>query len=63
MKAPTPTDLTREQIMAVVDEARQKRSLATGDVTAASIREAAGWLARTGDRLLHALLMSPTARR
>ncbi|MCM8594505.1 hypothetical protein [Accumulibacter sp.] len=62
MKTPIPTDLTREQIMAIVDDARQQRSLAAGDVTVASIREALGWLVRTGDRLLHILLMSPTAR-
>ena len=56
------TDLTREQMMMIVERARQQRSIAAGDVIAAGTRKALVTLARWVDRVLHILLMSPTAR-
>ena len=56
------TDLTREQMMMIVERARQQRSIAAGDVIAAGTRKALVTLARWADRFLHILLMSPTAR-
>ena len=57
------TDLTREQMLTVVDRARYQRSLAAGEIYANAIRGTLRWLARTLDRFLHVLLMSPTAHR
>lgn len=57
------TDLTREQIMLIVDRARHQRSIAAGNVSAAYFRQAALWLGHSTDRFLHLLLMSPTAHR
>jgi hypothetical protein len=57
------TDLTREQIMQIVENARQQRSIAAGEVSARTIRRSLLWLGRWIDRALHVLLMSPTAHR
>ncbi len=56
------TDLNREQMMMIVERARQQRSIAAGDVIAAGTRKALVTLARWVDQFLHILLMSPTAR-
>ncbi|HNN85011.1 MAG TPA: hypothetical protein PKL62_12730, partial [Accumulibacter sp.] len=56
-------DLTREQIMQIVEHARQRRSVAAGEVSARTIRQSLVWLGRWIDRGLHVLLMSPTAHR
>lgn len=56
------TDLNREQMMMIVERARQQRSIAAGDMIAVGTRKALVTLARWGDRFLHILLMSPTAR-
>ncbi|WP_300454369.1 hypothetical protein [Accumulibacter sp.] len=56
------TDLNREQMMMIVERARHERSIAAGDILAATTHKALWWLARWTDRFLHALLMSPTAR-
>lgn len=57
------TDLNREQMMMIVERARQQRSIAAGDATAAAARRSLAWLAKWIDRGLHALLMSPTVLR
>lgn len=56
------TDLTREQILSIVDHARQQRSIAAGEVSARVIHNTLTRLAMLLDRALHWLLMSPTAR-
>ncbi|KFB69519.1 hypothetical protein [Candidatus Accumulibacter vicinus] len=57
------TDLNREQIMMIVERARNQRSIATGDLYAAITHQSLGWLARGIDKFLHLLLMSPMAHR
>ncbi|HPT48719.1 MAG TPA: hypothetical protein PLS67_05930 [Accumulibacter sp.] len=57
------TDLTREQIMLIVDHARHQRSVASGEVSAVFLRKSALWLGHGIDKFLHLLLMSPTAHR
>lgn len=56
------TDLTREQMMTIVERARYQRSIAAGDIIVATSGKALSWLAKWTDRFLHALLMSPTAK-
>lgn len=56
-------DLSREQMMIVVEQARYQRSLAAGEMYATAIRGTLRWLARVLDQFLHVLLMSPTAHR
>ncbi|MEF8727105.1 MAG: hypothetical protein V5B34_02645 [Accumulibacter sp.] len=56
------TDLSREQMMMIVERARYQRSIAAGDMVVSLTRRALSSLARWTDRFLHALLMSPTAR-
>lgn len=56
------TDLTREQMMMMVERARCERSIAAGNIIAAGTRKTLSALARATDRFLHLLLMSPTAR-
>ncbi|QKS30101.1 MAG: hypothetical protein FAZ92_03649 [Accumulibacter sp.] len=56
------TDLTREQMMMMVERARHERSIAAGDMIAAGTRRTLSALGRWTDRFLHLLLMSPTAR-
>jgi len=55
-------DLSREQMMMIVERARYQRSIAAGDMVATATCRAVSSLARWTDRFLHALLMSPTAR-
>lgn len=57
------TDLTREQMMMIVERARYQRSLAAGDFYARAARRTSTSLARGIDRFLHLLLMSPTGSR
>ncbi|HNC52365.1 MAG TPA: hypothetical protein PLO14_09045 [Accumulibacter sp.] len=57
------TDLTREQMMIVVERARHRRSLATGELYATAIRRTLRRLARVLDKFLHVLLMSPSRPR
>ena len=56
------TDLTREQMMMIVERARHQRSLAAGDLIAAHTHRAIAWLARAGRKLLGATALAPTAR-
>ncbi len=55
------TDLSREQIMQIVELARQQRSIAAGEASARTIRRSLAWLGKWVNRALHVLLMSPTA--
>jgi hypothetical protein len=40
------TDLTREQMMMIVERARYQRSIAAGDIIAGYLRKALSWLAK-----------------
>lgn len=57
------TDLNRQQIMIIVENARYRRSVAAGQVTTDLLRKIVKSLARGVDRFLHLLLMSPVAPR
>ncbi len=57
------TDLNREQLMMIVERARQQRSIAAGDAAVAVARRSLAWLTKWIDRGLHTLLMSPTVPR
>lgn len=56
------SDLNTDDIALLIAQARRQRSDMTGELIAGGSRKALAWLARTADRLLHALLMSPVPR-
>jgi hypothetical protein len=56
------TDLNHEQMMTIVERARYQRSVAAGQIIVATSGKALTWLAKLTDRLLHAFMVSPTAR-
>ncbi|HAY29792.1 MAG TPA: hypothetical protein PK440_08305 [Candidatus Accumulibacter phosphatis] len=55
-------DLTREQMMMIVERARYQQSIAAGEIVVSGTRKALSALARWTDRFLHGLPMAPTAR-
>ncbi len=53
-------DLNHDQLLLIIERARQQRSLAVGTLIVTASRRALLRLARAIDTALHVLLMSPT---